>query len=98
EMDGLVFPSKLESWGLPITEFKSFNKPIFLSNLSYAKETLGDYNKGYFFNPNSHIELSILLKQLIDNELPKIDNPKIEISEPFIIGWTNLVNYILKND
>ncbi|MCM4161965.1 MULTISPECIES: glycosyltransferase, partial [unclassified Arenibacter] len=26
EMDGLVFPSKLESWGLPITEFKSFNK------------------------------------------------------------------------
>lgn len=98
EMDGLIFPSKLESWGLPITEFKNFNKPIFLSNLPYAKETLGNYNKGYFFNPNSNIELSILLKKLIDNKLPIVKNTKIEISEPFTIGWINLIDYILKND
>ena len=27
QADALLFPSKLETWGLPLTEFKGFNKP-----------------------------------------------------------------------
>ncbi len=44
EADLLVFPSRLETWGLPITEAKSFGLPILVSDLPYAMETVGSYD------------------------------------------------------
>ena len=55
--DILVFPSRLETWGLPITEFKKYNKKIVLPNLPYAYETLGEYDRAVFFEPNSSEDL-----------------------------------------
>ena len=75
-VDCLIFPSKLESWGLPITEFKSFNKPMFLADLPYAHETLGTYTKAYFFNPNQAAALSLLMKNLIEEKLKDTDHFK----------------------
>ncbi|MEI6079653.1 MAG: glycosyltransferase [bacterium] len=57
ESDCLIFPSKLETWGLPISEFKMFNKPILAANLPYARETVGNYDKVKFFSPNDPKEL-----------------------------------------
>ena len=51
KFDALIFPSFIESLGLPILEAKLFKMPIICSNLPYAKELLG--NKGFFFNPLS---------------------------------------------
>jgi len=67
--DGLIFPSKLETWGLPISEFKSFNKPIFAADLEYAHETVGVYDKVQFFNPQDAGSLTNLIKQYIDGTL-----------------------------
>lgn len=41
--DCLVFPSRIESWGLPISEFKAVNRhgPMLLADLPYAHETAG---------------------------------------------------------
>ena len=67
--DFLIFPSKLESWGLPITEFKLFNKPLILANLAYAKETLGSYDKAIFFNPINAEELAEIMETAINDTI-----------------------------
>lgn len=61
----LIFPSKLETWGLPLSEYKHFNKPIIASNLPYAIETIGDYNKACLFNPNDKNELAKYMSDFI---------------------------------
>ncbi len=64
--DSLVFCSKLETFGLPIEEFKSTGKLIILPNLPYAHETLGSYRNALFFDPNSPCDLSQLMRSVID--------------------------------
>lgn len=51
ECDVLVFPSKLETWGLPISEAKKIGKPMLLSELPYARETVADYDRVEFIDP-----------------------------------------------
>lgn len=96
EVDCMIFASKLESWGLPITEFKLFEKPILLAELPYAHETLGAYNKGHFFNPDRPKELSTLMKKVINGELEdrKHEGPKLD--QPFYDGWEAFLNMVLK--
>lgn len=52
--DCLVFPSKVETWGLPISEYMSFSKskPMMLADLPYAHETASGADKVCFFNPD----------------------------------------------
>ncbi len=64
----LIFPSKLETWGLPISEAKEFNLPIIAADLPYAHETVGNYDKVCFFNCNNANELSNLMEKVINNE------------------------------
>jgi glycosyltransferase involved in cell wall biosynthesis len=52
QTDALVFPSKLETWGLPITEMRRFGKPILAADLPYAHEAVGDYETAAFFDPD----------------------------------------------
>jgi glycosyltransferase involved in cell wall biosynthesis len=40
--DIVLFPSKLETWGLPISEAKYYGKPLLVADLPYAHETAGD--------------------------------------------------------
>lgn len=69
DCDALIFPSRLETWGLPITEFKQTGKTIFLSDLPYAHETLGSYENAVFFNCENYIELAKHLKNYIDDKM-----------------------------
>jgi glycosyltransferase involved in cell wall biosynthesis len=43
QADALIFPSRLETWGLPLSEFMSTGKPIFAADLPYAREVLSGY-------------------------------------------------------
>lgn len=67
--DCLLFTSKLETWGLPISEAKAFCLPIFVSKISYAYETVGNYEKVKFIDPNNYIELSILMDDMINGQV-----------------------------
>lgn len=96
KVECLIFPSKLETWGLPISEFKSFNKPIILSELPYSHETIGNYDKCLFFNPNLAEELKNQMLKIINkkkeyqkNEI-KYDN-KITTS-----NWKSLFDILLE--
>ncbi len=96
QCDGLIFPSKLETWGLPISEFKQFEKPIFVSNLPYAKETLGDYKKTVFFNPDDANQLSKLLINELENKLLFSKTQNIDYEQPIANNWSELFAIILK--
>jgi glycosyltransferase involved in cell wall biosynthesis len=51
ESSALLFPSKLETWGLPISEAKQVGLPMLIADLPYARETAGDYDKVEFIDP-----------------------------------------------
>ncbi|WP_313176174.1 glycosyltransferase [Streptococcus parasuis] len=95
EVSGLIFPSKLETWGLPISEFKVTNKDIILSNLPYAHETLGCYSKALFFNPDDSITLSNILRSVIENNQCYDLTKSKQISPPFSRGWGELLDLLL---
>lgn len=96
QCDGLIFPSKLETWGLPISEFKQFNKPMFVSNLPYAKETVGKYEFACFFNPDDPIQLSELIIHAMEDTLVFDTTDTIDYEQPFVNSWDELFTTLLK--
>ena len=64
----LIFPSRLESWGLPLSEFTKYKKPIIAIDLGYAKETLRDYPFTLFFNPEDINQLSKIIIDMIEDK------------------------------
>lgn len=63
--DCLVFASRIETWGLPISEFLSVQPQgrMILADLPYAYETSG--LKGQYFNPDSAKQLAALMRNII---------------------------------
>ena len=94
--DCLIFPSQLETWGLPISEYKLTGKPIILSDLPYAYETLGCYEKCNFFDPTNSKELAKYMENIILEK--DIYNPQYseKFDEPFFECWEDLLDYIFK--
>lgn len=96
ESNCLIFPSKLETWGLPISEYKQFNKPIVVADLPYAKETVAQYNKVKFFNPNSPKSLANCMKEIIDNNNISFDKTEeVLYPKPYVENWESLIQLIL---
>jgi glycosyltransferase involved in cell wall biosynthesis len=97
ESDCLIFPSVLETWGLPISEYKQFNKPMIVANLPYAKETVGKYDKVKFFNPSNAQELANYMKEFIVFDKILYDETKsIEYPKPYVEDWEALMALLIK--
>lgn len=64
----LVFPSKVETWGLPISEFAATGKPMLLADLPYAHETAGGSVRTAFFSPENIKDLRDKMKMAIDGD------------------------------
>jgi glycosyltransferase involved in cell wall biosynthesis len=94
-MDCLLFPSRLETWGLPISECKAFGKPMLVADLQYAKETVGDYNKVRFFDPDAPESLSALMKQVIERTIVYDRTCAAEIPPPHARNWKELFELLL---
>ena len=61
----LVFPSGLESFGLPLLEAKLSGTPIISSDTDFAKEILDDYPKVSYFHGQDYHQLADIMKQII---------------------------------
>lgn len=92
--DCILFPSKAESWGLPISEAKEYGKPMFLSDLPYAKETVGKYDKVCFFNPDDAIQLASLMKDFIAGVIVYHETEEISYEQPFTHNWNELIRFL----
>lgn len=93
ESDYLIFPSKIETWGLPITEFKVTEKPILLADLEYAHETIGDYKKVSFFNPLDYNKLANLMIMAIREEI--VFDGNLIKTDDYMVGWDNLIKHLI---
>ncbi|GHV13857.1 hypothetical protein FACS189491_09380 [Spirochaetia bacterium] len=51
--DALLFPSKMESFGLPLIEATCFGLPVIAADLPYAREVLGNYSNKVFVDSDS---------------------------------------------
>ncbi|MBE8712351.1 glycosyltransferase [Sphingobacterium hungaricum] len=94
----LIFPSKVETWGLPITEFSAFNKPMLLADLPYAHETAAGSKFVSFFDADSPEALAIQMKQLISGDesfLKPVESKPIE--EPTARSWKELFEILLED-
>lgn len=94
--DCLIFSSKLETWGLPISEFKQFKKKMIVSKLPYAKETVGDYDKVFFFDPENPTELSNYMEMVIEETAAYHESKVIEYPQPYTENWNELFTLLLK--
>lgn len=47
----LVFPSYIETVGLPLVEARSLCRPIIAADCEYARESIGEYPKAFYFSP-----------------------------------------------
>lgn len=93
--DCLIFPSKLETWGLPISEFKDTGKTILLADLPYAHETIGDYQNVSFFDTESPQSLAELMLDAINGTIKYQGNITSSPSEPFAENWSKLFDILL---
>ena len=95
QSDGLIFMSKLETWGMPITEFKPTKKAMIVADLPYAHETVGKYDDVSFVAPNNINSISDSMMKIIEgkslNKVSDLNDPV----DPFYDGWTDLIKGIL---
>jgi glycosyltransferase involved in cell wall biosynthesis len=95
EVDGLLFSSKLETWGLPISEAQTHDLALLVAEREYAHETVGRYHSVSFFDPDDPVELAQLLLGLSKGEVEigSTEDAKIE-AEYVVAGWENLVREV----
>jgi len=70
----LLFPSLIETFGLPLLEAKIHGCPIITSDHAFSHEILDDYENALFFNPFNSDELAYHMGMLIK----KVSIEKIE--------------------
>ncbi len=94
----MIFPSKLETWGLPISEYKLTGKPIILADLPYAHETVGQYNKASFFEIENYNQLSEIMLKEINNTNTYIQTQEVYVEKPYAQNWEELLKMIIDDN
>ena len=98
--DCLVFPSRIETWGLPISEYLSVHqgkRPVILTDLPYAHETSQGSECVAFF-PNEDVqELTQRMLECLEVNIQKNfqPNPLKEKQQPVAYSWEELFKILL---
>lgn len=95
EASAVVFPSRLETWGLPISEAKSWGKQLLVADLPYAHETVGNYDRVSFFDPLDPAQLADLMEQHLQGRLPQRPHTMPPPAPPFAKDWEGLLRLVI---
>lgn len=82
----LIFPSYIETYGLPLAEARALGSIILAADLPYAREVLDGYPNAHFFNPFVPGELAALMKQVILGHVTPATS-QAEDQRPQDTGW-----------
>ncbi|KMY43010.1 glycosyl transferase family 1 [Bacillus sp. FJAT-27916] len=86
----LIFPSYIETFGLPILEAKSHNTIVIASDSQFSHEILGEYENKYFFDPFDSDQLAQIMKNILSKQIYN------DVKEDSIkIKNRNLINEVL---
>ncbi|GHT02758.1 hypothetical protein AGMMS49525_06740 [Bacteroidia bacterium] len=95
--DCLIFPSKLETWGLPVSEFLVYKKPMLIADLEYAHETAAGASAVSFFDPNSAQQLAEQMQLIIDGDRSFFAPcPETEKKAPYASSWNEIFTLLLQ--
>ncbi len=94
--DCLVFPSKLETWGMPISEWKRTGKPMLVADLPYAHETVGDYEQVTFVNAYNEAALAKNLLDMLRGNVCMAGSHAEPVAAPFARDWQELFELLLQ--
>jgi glycosyltransferase involved in cell wall biosynthesis len=97
EASAMLFPSRLETWGLPITEAKKHRLPMLVADLPYAHETVGEYDLVSFFDPQSPESLTDLMAAMIAGNWQPTCNRQCPLARPFAAHWGELWALLLED-
>lgn len=65
----LIFPSYIETIGLPLAEARDIGTVILASDCPFCREVLDGYENAYFFEYSDHKALGTLMKKVINGEI-----------------------------
>jgi glycosyltransferase involved in cell wall biosynthesis len=67
----LIFPSLIETYGLPLAEARALDVLVLAADLPYAREVLDGYPNGYYFDPASPNQLAALMGGVITGRIAR---------------------------
>ncbi|WP_186436457.1 glycosyltransferase [Pseudoalteromonas neustonica] len=85
----VLYPSKIESFGLPLLEAAVFGKKIICADLPYAREVLGEYAGAIFLHPDKDCKWT----DEILSELSS-DPSEFKVIDSYSDSWPTLYKYI----
>lgn len=92
--DAVLFPSRLETWGLPISEGKAFGKPLLAADLPYAREATGSYTDVKFLPPDDPRAWADEFIRMEAGHWEPHGNTAVEPAQPFVRDWPSLWRYL----
>lgn len=97
QSDCLLFPSLLETWGLPISEYMPYRKPMLVADLPYAHETAAEAEFVVFFNPYEARDLAEKMLRVINHDMEGANHVSAaELESPMVRSWIGLFNILLR--
>ena len=95
----LLFPSRVETWGLPISEFKPTGKPMILADLPYAHETAAGAEKVAFVPACDARAWAKQMELVICKKTTNFARiMPIRYEAPFAPGWEALFDILLNDE
>jgi len=89
--DLLVFPSYIETFGLPLIEAASFGMPILAVDMNYAREVIGDYEGVKFLN---YKDSKLWAENIIDLYNKRIKYKTYDVN--YKTSWKDFFELIIK--
>jgi len=92
----LVFPSRAETWGLPISEFLPTGKPMILADRPYAHETAAGATQVAFFPEINAEALSGRMQDVLEGKWDAFGPVVVPApAHPYSSDWATLFDYLL---
>ena len=96
--DCLVFPSRIETWGLPISEFLPYDRPMLLSDLPFAHETAAGASAVGFFDSSSAVALADAMERVLQGDHTRLKPvPQRPLQAPSARSWSELFELLLSD-
>ena len=97
QSDCLVYPSRVETWGLAISEFGILNKPCLIADMPYAHETAAGNNLVAFFNADNPYDLKEKMRAMLQQHHAILAPVPQRIPEqPIAENWESLFRSLLE--
>ena len=88
----LLFPSYLETYGMPLGEAQQFGNPIIAADTEFAREVLEGYENAHFFGAFNAPELASYMRRVMEGEIIPVSPRRREGGHS---SYADLVDIIL---